>query len=177
MRNLSKRRSRVSNLSFHFAAIDFETANTNHSSICAVGVVVVRNNELAESFYSLVKPTPNYYSYLCYTVHGLSHSDTDNAEDFPTVWAKVSNYIAGLPLVAHCKHFDENCLKAAFLTYNMNYPDYEFYCTYQATRRALPDLQDHRLPTVSAACGYDLKQHHHALADAEACAWIARKIL
>lgn len=25
--------------------------------------------------------------------------------------------------------------------------------------------------------GYQLKNHHHALADAEACAWIAREIL
>ena len=26
-------------------------------------------------------------------------------------------------------------------------------------------------------CGFDLRDHHHALADAEACAWIARLIL
>ena len=29
----------------------------------------------------------------------------------------------------------------------------------------------------AARCGYDLKAHHHALADAEACAWIAKTIL
>lgn len=32
------------------------------------------------------------------------------------------------------------------------------------------------LHTVAAACGYNLANHHHALADAEACAWIAREI-
>ncbi len=31
--------------------------------------------------------------------------------------------------------------------------------------------------TVAAECGYCLENHHHALADAEACAWIAREIL
>ena len=30
---------------------------------------------------------------------------------------------------------------------------------------------------VAAECGYQLENHHHALADAEACAWIAREIL
>jgi DNA polymerase-3 subunit epsilon len=30
---------------------------------------------------------------------------------------------------------------------------------------------------VAAHCGYDLKKHHHALADAEACAVIAMRIL
>jgi len=29
---------------------------------------------------------------------------------------------------------------------------------------------------VAAACGYDLQNHHHALADAEACAQIALKL-
>ena len=31
--------------------------------------------------------------------------------------------------------------------------------------------------TVASACGYDLTNHHHALADAEACAAIAMKLL
>ena len=38
-------------------------------------------------------------------------------------------------------------------------------------------LENHQLQTVAAACGYNLVDHHHALADAEACAWIAREIL
>ena len=43
-----------------FAAIDFETANTERSSICSVGVVVVRDGVVADKFYSLVKPEPEY---------------------------------------------------------------------------------------------------------------------
>ena len=45
------------------------------------------------------------------------------------------------------------------------------------SRRKLPSLANHQLQTVAAACGYQLENHHHALADAEACAWIALKIL
>ena len=41
----------------------------------------------------------------------------------------------------------------------------------------LPNLINHQLQTVAAACGYCLERHHHALADAEACAVIALKIL
>ena len=41
----------------------------------------------------------------------------------------------------------------------MDYPDYEFH------------------DTVAAACGYDLVNHHHALADEEACAVIAMQLL
>jgi DNA polymerase-3 subunit epsilon len=120
---------------------------------------------------------PNYYNYWCSQVHGLCHEDTDDAPVFPKVWAQIEPLIEGLPLVAHNKPFDEGCLKAVFRVYQMDYPDYEFYDTLCVSRRVLPDLENHQLQTVASACGYELEDHHHALADAEACAWIAKEIL
>ena len=55
-----------------FAAIDFETANYERSSVCSVGVVIVRNGELVDSFYSLIQPEPNYYNYRCTSTWSLS---------------------------------------------------------------------------------------------------------
>ena len=45
-----------------FIAIDFETANQQPSSVCSVGVVMVRDGQVADSFYSLIQPEPNYYN-------------------------------------------------------------------------------------------------------------------
>ena len=39
-----------------FIALDFETANGKRTSICSVGMVKVVNNEIVESFYTLVNP-------------------------------------------------------------------------------------------------------------------------
>ena len=133
-----------------------------------------RNNR---HFYSLINPEPNYYNYWCSQVHGLTRKDTDNAPVFPEVWRQIEPLIEVLPLVAHNRPFDEGCPKAVFRVYQMDYPCYEFYDTLSASRRALPCLPNHQLHTVAEACGYQLKNHHHALADAEACAWIAREIL
>ena len=160
-----------------FAAIDFETANNEPTSVCAVGVVVVRGGMIADKYYSLIQPEPNYYTYWCTRVHGLTCAETDEARVFPKVWAEIEPRIEGLPLVAHNKAFDEGCLKAVFRCYQMDYPDYRFYCTLQASRREFRYLANHQLQTVAAECGYHLEHHHHALADAEACAWIARYIL
>lgn len=160
-----------------FAAIDFETANNEPTSVCAVGIVVVRDYEIVDRFYSLIQPQPNYYLYWNTRVHGLTRADTEEAQVFPKVWQQVEPLIEGLPLVAHNKAFDETCLKAVFRCYQMDYPDYEFFCTLQASRREMRYLANHELPTVAAECGYHLEQHHNALADAEACAWIARDIL
>ena len=109
-------------------------------------------------------------------MHGLTRCDTDDAPPFPEVWARIGPKIEGLPLVAHNRPFDEGCLKAAFQAYGMIYPYYEFHCTLSASRRYLR-LPNHQLHTVAAECGYDLHDHHHALADAEACAAIAMCIL
>ena len=161
-----------------FAAIDFETANECRSSVCSVGVVIVRNGEIVDSFYSLIHPEPEYFKWFCQQVHGLTEEDTWDAPVFPYVWEKVAPMIEGLPLVAHNSGFDEGCLKEVFKVYQMDYPDYEFHDTLRAARRHFKGkLPNFELQTVSAACGYNLVNHHHALADAEACAWIAREIL
>lgn len=163
-----------------FAAIDFETANYEPTSICSIGVVVVRGGRVAERFYSLVRPEPEYYCYANVRVHGIRACDTRTARPFPDVWAEVAPLVAGLPLVAHNKAFDERCLRAAFRCYGMDYPDedYTFHCTCIASRRQLGcTLPNHQLHTVAAYCGYELTNHHHALADAEACAAIAIQLL
>lgn len=161
----------------NFAAIDFETANYERTSICSVGVVMVREGVIADEYYSLIRPEPNYYNCRCTKVHGLTRKDTDTAPVFPAVWERISPVIEDLPLVAHNKSFDENCLKAVFRCYQMDYPDYHFYCTYQASRKVFPKASDQQLHTIAALCGFQLENHHHALDDARACAWIARHIL
>lgn len=161
----------------NFAAIDFETANGHPTSVCSVGVVVVREGGVAEKFYSLIKPEPEFYSYWNTQIHGICHEDTIHEPIFPRVWEQIEPLIVGLPLVAHNKGFDENCLKAVFRMYRMDYPDYDFFCTLQMARIAFKGvLPNFKLDTVSRYCGFDLTRHHHALADAEACAQIALKI-
>ncbi len=91
----------------NFAAIDFETANFERCSVCSVGVVIVRNGEIDDTFYSLIHPEPNYFNRICTNVHGLTRQDTEDAPVFNEVWTQVEPLVAGLPLVAHNSSFDE----------------------------------------------------------------------
>ena len=63
-----------------FAAIDFETANGKRTSVCSVGVVVVRGGEVVDTFYRLIRPRPNSYTQWTTAVHGLTYDDTMEAE-------------------------------------------------------------------------------------------------
>ena len=56
----------------NFAAIDFETANEQRTSVCSVGVVIVRDGEVVDNYYSLIRPEPEYYTYWNTRVHGLT---------------------------------------------------------------------------------------------------------
>ena len=94
-----------------FAAIDFETANRCQSSVCSVGVVVVRDGKIADKYYSLIRPKPNTYSHFNTRIHGITYEDTAQARTFPEVWAEVQPLVNGLTLVAHNSPFDEGCLK------------------------------------------------------------------
>ena len=80
-----------------FAAIDFETANNERTSVCSVGVVIVRDGEIVDSFYSLIQPEPNYYSYWNTKVHGLTRQDTEEAPVFPEVWKQIE------PMIEVCR--------------------------------------------------------------------------
>ena len=92
-----------------FAAIDFETANRQPTSVCSVGLVIVRDGRIADERYSLIRPVPNYYSYWNTQVHGLTWQDTCEADEFPEVWERLTPLIGQLPLVAHNSPFDEGC--------------------------------------------------------------------
>ena len=121
-----------------FAAIDFETANWQQTSVCSVGIVVMNRGVIEDRFYSLIHPAPNFYSRRNTAIHGLSREDTEEA---------------------------------------LAFPGYSFYCTYRLSRKLFKGLENYQLHTVSSFCGYDLKNHHHALADAEAAAVIMQSIL
>ena len=105
-----------------FVAIDFETANQYRTSVCSVGIVVVRNGIIVDKYYSPIHPEPNFYTYFTTQVHGLTEKDTNNAPSFPQVWQEISKKIDNLPLLAHNSPFDEGCLKAVFKLHNMPYP-------------------------------------------------------
>ena len=85
-----------------FAAIDFETANNERTSVCSVGVVIVRDGEIVDTFYSLIQPEPNYYNYWCSQVHvnELLRFHQNTGADVTLVYHMVSGEQQG----SQCRH-------------------------------------------------------------------------
>lgn len=162
-----------------FVAIDFETANPHHTSICSVGCVKVENGVISDRFYRLVSPVPNYFSRRFTAIHGITAQDVAPAPTFDGVWPDLKDFIGDMPLVAHNAPFDAGCLRATLKYYGIQQPDNTFLCTLHRARRTIPRTlcSSFSLPSLSSFLGIPFSNHHNALADAEACAKIAQTIL
>lgn len=174
----------------NFVAIDLETANGNRSSVCSVGIVIVKYGEIVYRSYSPVRPTPNYYAWFCQDVHGLGPVDAVFACCFSQVWKEaesdICRYFPGIakgevPFVAYNAAFVSGCLRAAFAAYGMGEPPYRFCDTREASFRhfwsGFKLSDEFTLDVMAHYCGYDLPNPHNARDKAEACAAIAKEKL
>jgi len=158
----------------NFTAIDFETANSNRSSICSVGIAVVENGRLIGSEHIYVKPTPNYYdSYNTY-IHGINDSHTRSKGTFKEQWNYLRPYFHNRTIIAHNASFDTSVLRFTLDQGKLEYPELDYHCTYRLSKETL-NLRGHKLSDVSRHFNIRL-QHHNAESDARASALIAIKL-
>ena len=80
-----------------FAAIDFETANGKRSSICSIGIAILEDDWVVDSIYTLVRPTPNFYTRWTTAIHGLTAEDTNDALCFEEAWESIAPKLKDLP--------------------------------------------------------------------------------
>jgi DNA polymerase-3 subunit epsilon len=162
-------------------ALDFETADNNPASACALGMARVEGGQIVDVFYSLIRPprecalpagedAEEQAAELQYTwVHGLRWADVRDAPDFAHVWRSARGLLDGAHcFVAHNAAFDRGVLRACCAAAGLPGPMIPWLCTLKGVRRALK-LPSHRLDAVCAHLGIEL-EHHHAGSDALAAA-------
>ncbi|RKS08817.1 DNA polymerase-3 subunit epsilon [Nocardiopsis sp. Huas11] len=157
-----------------WTAIDFETANQDRGSACAVGLVRVRGGVVVDRLTTLIRPPGpvDFFSRHNTAVHGITASDVADAPGWGEVLERIVEFSDGGPLVAHNAAFDMGVLGQACRISGLSHPAWDYACTLAVSRRTWEELPDHRLPTVSAHVGHTITRHHRADADAEAAAHI-----
>lgn len=159
----------------NFVSMDFETANGHRTSACSLALVLVRNSQIVDSFYTLINPN-EYFSARNIQIHHIKPSDVKNAPTFDLVWPHIQTLFDSSHLVvAHNASFDNSVLKNTLTNYGIFPPKYLTIDTVKTSRRFYPDLPNHKLDTVSENLNIDLEHHHNALADSIACAKILLK--
>nr|WP_281719825.1 exonuclease domain-containing protein [Nitrosomonas nitrosa] len=154
-----------------FTAIDFETANSNRGSICAVGLVTVENGKVESITSEFIQPVPLVFHQRNVRLHGISSCDVRDARTFARAWRSLRDRIQG-PLVAHNAAFDMSAMRLALDQAGIRHPQLEFLCTLTMSKRLDPHFPRHRLDYVARKRGI-VFQHHNAADDARACALVA----
>lgn len=152
----------------NFIAIDFETANEKRNSPCSVGIVVVKNSEVVEKIYYLIKPKEMIFRPINIGIHGIRPSMVENELEFDKVWMKIKDYFNNNLVIAHNAGFDISVLRRTLELYNIEQPEFNYICTMKLSRNFYNNIENAKLSTVNRFLEFEFK-HHDALADALAC--------
>ena len=155
-------------------ALDFETANYPRNSAIALGISIIQDNKIKERRAWLFRPPGNsiYIRPDFIAIHGIRPADLRDKPYFHEIWNEMAPCLDGADLlVAHNAGFDRSVLYGVAQHYDIELPRYNWQCTVNLARAAWPHLPNHKLPTVCAHLGIELK-HHDPASDAEACAKI-----
>lgn len=155
----------------NFTAIDFETANSRRASICSVGVVVVRDGRMVDSFEQLIRPEPLWFDPFNVSIHGIREADVRRAPRFGDFWPELRRRLTG-PIVAHNAAFDVSVLRHTLDEIGVPYPKTDYFCTRVISRLVWPGRPTYALNHVADMLGVAFR-HHNAEEDARACARVA----
>lgn len=158
----------------NFLAIDFETADYQPDSACAVGLVRVENEKIVAREAHLIKP-PRQAMVFTY-IHGITLADVRHKPKFKEVWGSISHLLKDIDFfVSHNANFDKGVLYACCAASGIFVPAIDFECTMRLARK-IWKIRPTKLPDVCRYHNISLN-HHDAASDAEACAQIMIRVL
>jgi DNA polymerase III epsilon subunit family exonuclease len=157
-----------------FVVVDVEAtgAKTPPNRLIELGAYRIRAGCIVDKFWSLVNPEipiPRFVASLT----GISNDMVREAPVFADVAPKWLDFVSDSVLVAHNAPFD-----TSFLNHEISrvYPGHRMVnphlCTVRLSRRALPDLSNHRLETIASHFSIPIASRHRAGSDALATAEI-----
>ena len=153
-----------------FIAIDVETPNRLNNRISSIGITTITDSVEESTQEILVNPECDFDE-INISLTGITPEMAGTAPTFPDVWNAISPLFNGAIVAAHNAQFDLCVLRKTLSAYNISAPQIPFICTLEVSKKHLPALENHKLPTL---CDYYLLplEHHHSGSDSEACARI-----
>jgi DNA polymerase-3 subunit epsilon len=160
-----------------FTAIDFEAANSDRASACAIGITTVRSGLIIDTRSWLIRPSTGQDSFDEYAIgiHGITPEMTAGARSLEDSMCELAGLIGNGPVLAHNIGYDADVLRLSFELSGLPRPRNEFRCTATLARTAL-EISKHKLHIVAEHLGLPEFQAHDAGADSLTCARIALAI-
>ena len=158
-----------------FAVLDLETSGGSPrlgAGITEIGVVKVRGGEVIGTFQSFVDPghaLPHFITELTGITNAMLVSAPFIEDILPTLFEFLGSPDETV-VVAHNSPFDLSFLKAAALTHDLAWPEYQTVDTARLARAVLDrdEVLNCKLSTLAQFFGAETSPKHRALDDAKA---------
>lgn len=153
---------------YHVVDIETTGGRANVDRIIEIAIVTVQNQKIIGQYSSLIDPArtiPSFISKLTHISNAMVQGQPSFADLAPTIYGLLSDGI----FVAHNVKFDFSFVQAEFARIGIDF-DAAKLCTVIETRRHFPGLASYSLAALTEHFAIELKQHHRALADAQAAA-------
>ncbi|WP_354540032.1 exonuclease domain-containing protein [Roseovarius sp. MBR-6] len=157
---------------FRFIALDVETACSDASSICQIGLACVQPDNQIQTFSMLVNPGTRFDAFNM-QLHGIGPDHVADAPRFPDALSALLPLLATHHLVQH-SNFDKQAMNAACGFCGLPTPDLRWSDSVIIARRAWPELRGnggHGLANLKRTLNLQFR-HHDAGEDARAAAMV-----
>lgn len=159
-----------------YYALDVETANSDYSSICQIGIVGIENGEVISKWETLVNPE-TYFDEFNSSIHGISEDDVDGSPIFPEAIKQAEEFIVDQFLVHHTP-FDRISIERACRRYQLDTLRTKWIDSAAVVRRAIEKFRYRGYGLYNVAKHFNIDfLHHNALEDAKAAGLIMSEIL
>lgn len=162
----------------NYSILDLETTGLDpkHDEIIEIGIIKVRNNKIVDTYQTLVQPNSTYIDddnneiYVDEFIEeltGITNVMLENSPKIEKVIENAINFISEDIIVGHNVNFDINFLYDAIKKYNGADLSNDFLDLMKMARRAIKEINHHRLTDIAAFFEYDYEPHR-ALEDCKA---------
>ncbi len=153
-----------------YVVIDVETTGGHGEQhrVTEIGAVKVQGGEIVDRFQTLLNPKRSIPAGIT-RLTGITPAMVADAPVFADIADRFTAFLEGAIFVAHNVEFDYGFIGREFrrLGRPFRYPK---LCTCRSMRKLYPGHSSYSLAALCSAYGIELRQHHRALADAQAAA-------
>lgn len=150
--------------------------NSHYNAVSAVGITVIENGEITDTFYSLVNPECAFDPFTV-TLTGITPESVQSAPAFPEIWRQIRPYFENTVLSAHAAAGDLHVLSSVLQRYHIRWlRQVRYLCTLNLAKAVFPGRERYSLDRLCADLSIPLS-HHLASSDSLAAARLLLRCL
>lgn len=161
---------------FDFISIDFETANKNRVSACAIGLVFIKDFKIVYSKKHFIKPPKGEkFSSFHSNIHNIYEEDVEHSFTFGELWEnEFLKYFNDNLIVFHNASMDLSILKNLFEHFSISNFDIDYIDTMQLAEKS---GNPKKLTELAEMFGINIENHHDPVSDAKVCAMVYNELI